>query len=219
MRKPPRLSSRNARRSSKAPDALETTQRGKSDGSVNALSAHDLTLPRGLVYGMPGPDGGGNGTLLRLAGGITPSRDSSGRRTCRADQCAMPEDSSLRFDRAQSPPPPPSQYRRLGRASDRWDITHAHANAVTCGGFPCSLLHRACACLAVWRCRDRLSGRSGPLLGLPRNRADGREPQCCCASIATRLAELPGRLARRRPACIAAGFIPADAGFPFWRGP
>jgi hypothetical protein len=53
MRKPPRLSWRNARRSSRAPNALETTQLGKGYGSVNALSALDLTIPRGLVYGGP----------------------------------------------------------------------------------------------------------------------------------------------------------------------
>ena len=53
MRKRRGLSSRNARRSSRAPDALETTRLGKGYGSVNAVSALDLTIPRGLVYGVP----------------------------------------------------------------------------------------------------------------------------------------------------------------------
>jgi hypothetical protein len=39
MRKRRGLSSRNARRSSRAPDALETTRLGKSYGGVNAVSA------------------------------------------------------------------------------------------------------------------------------------------------------------------------------------
>ena len=53
MRKRRGLSSRNAPRSSRATKALETTQLGKGYGSVNALSALDLTIPRGLVYGGP----------------------------------------------------------------------------------------------------------------------------------------------------------------------
>ena len=55
--------------------ALETTGLGKSYGAVTALSALDLSIPTGMVYGVLGPNGAGKSTLLRMVLGlVTPSR-------------------------------------------------------------------------------------------------------------------------------------------------
>lgn len=55
--------------------ALETTGLGKSYGEVTALSALDLAIPTGLVYGVLGPNGAGKSTMLRMVLGlVTPSR-------------------------------------------------------------------------------------------------------------------------------------------------
>lgn len=56
---------------------LECKQLTKRYGSLNALDAIDMVLPRGKIVGLLGPNGSGKTTFLKLAAGLlTPSSGS-----------------------------------------------------------------------------------------------------------------------------------------------
>ncbi|UPM44006.1 ABC transporter ATP-binding protein [Halocatena salina] len=58
--------------------AIDTTALTKRYGETVALSALDLSIPSGVVYGFLGPNGAGKTTTMRLLTGLTPPTQGSG---------------------------------------------------------------------------------------------------------------------------------------------
>lgn len=52
--------------------AIETRELSRSFGPVTAVDRLSLTVPRGELFGLVGPDGGGKTTTLRMLAGILP---------------------------------------------------------------------------------------------------------------------------------------------------
>lgn len=60
--------------SAERPSAIELTGLTKTFGTITAVDRLDLAVPRGELFGLVGPDGGGKTTTLRmLAGILTPT--------------------------------------------------------------------------------------------------------------------------------------------------
>jgi ABC-2 type transport system ATP-binding protein len=60
---------------SHAPPAIEIRELTKRFGTVTAVDRLSLTIPRGELFGLVGPDGGGKSTTLRMLAGILPPAD------------------------------------------------------------------------------------------------------------------------------------------------